>query len=287
MKACIASIRKELAGIFSGGEIESLILLIFEKLKGYTRTQLILASDQELSAEESLIIENIVVRLKNHEPIQYILGETEFYGLPFFSMPGVLIPRPETEELVQWIIQENQLSAPNILDIGTGSGCIAVSLKKYIPQATVHACDISPICLETSRRNAKFNAVEVSVFEYNILTHMPEIEFPQMDIVVSNPPYVRECEKQSMQKNVLEFEPGLALFVPDTNALLFYEYIAEFSMNHLSNGGYLYLEINEAFGQECLIMLLEKGFSEMILKKDINGKDRMIRSMYNRQQEPV
>ena len=287
MKACIASIRKELAGIFSKGEIESLILLIFEKLKGYTRTQLILASDQELSAEESMIIENIVARLKNHEPIQYILGETEFYGLPFFAVPGVLIPRPETEELVQWIIQENQLTAPNILDIGAGSGCIAVSLKKNIPQATVYACDISPICLETSRRNAKFNDVEVSVFEYNILTHMPEIEFPRLDIVVSNPPYVREYEKQSMQKNVLDFEPGLALFVPDTNALLFYEYIAEFSLNHLIKGGYLYLEINEAFGQECLRMLLEKGFSEMILKKDINGKDRMIRSMYNRQQEPV
>jgi release factor glutamine methyltransferase len=287
MKAGIASIRKELAGSFSKEEIESLVFLIFEKLKGYSRTQFLLASDMELSNEESMIIEKIVTRLKNHEPIQYIIGETEFYGLPFYSVPGVLIPRPETEELVQWIIQENQLPAPKVLDIGTGSGCIAVSLKKNIPQATVHACDISPVCLETTQRNARLNAVEVSVFEYDVLNNTPEIDFPQLDIIVSNPPYVRDSEKHDMQKNVLDFEPGLALFVPDGNALLFYEYIAEFSMRHLRNGGYLYLEINEVFGQECLSMLREKGLEDAMLKKDINGKDRMIRSMVKRQQVTV
>jgi release factor glutamine methyltransferase len=283
MKAGIASIRKELAGSFSEGEIESLIFLIFEKLKGYSRTQFLMAGDVELSNEEVIIIERIVVRLKNHEPIQYILGETEFYGLPFYSVPGVLIPRPETEELVQWIIQENKLLAPNILDIGTGSGCIAVSLRKNIPRATVLACDISPVCLETTCRNAELNTVDVSVFEYDVLNHTPEIVFPQLDIIVSNPPYIRESEKLHMQKNVLDFEPGLALFVSDEDPLLFYECIADFALSHLRNGGSLYLEINEAFGLECQIMLHGKGLTKEILKKDINGKDRMIRSVFKRQ----
>jgi release factor glutamine methyltransferase len=284
MKAGIASIRKELAGSFSKGEIESLIALIFEKLKGYSRTQFLMAGEEKLSKEELLMIETIVARLKDHEPIQYILGETEFYGLPFYSVHGVLIPRPETEELVQWIIQENQFTAPNILDIGTGTGCIAVSLRKNIPQATVLACDISPVCLETALRNAELNAVDVTVFEYDILNDRPEMVFPQLDIIVSNPPYVRESEKLHMLKNVLDFEPGLALFVPDESPLLFYERIAGFAVAHLSNGGCLYLEINEALGQECLNMLQEKGLTEVILKKDINGKDRMIRSKVQRQQ---
>jgi len=282
MKAGIASIRKELAGSYSKEEIDSLIFLIIEKLKGYSRTQFLLAGDEELSIEEAIIVEKIIVRLKNHEPIQYILGETEFYGLPFYSVPGVLIPRPETEELVQWIIQENHLPAPNILDIGTGTGCIAVSLRKNITLATVLACDISSVCLESTRSNAGLNAVEISVFEYDILKGKPEIAFPQLDIIVSNPPYIRESEKLQMHKNVIDFEPGLALFVPDEDPLLFYECIADFAMSHLSNGGTLYLEINEAFGKECQIMLLEKGLTEVILKKDINGKDRMIRSICKR-----
>lgn len=280
MKAGIASIRKELAGIFSKEEIESLIFLIFEKLKGSSRTQILLAGE-ELSKKDLMEIEKIVIRLKNHEPIQYILGQTEFYGLPFFSVPGVLIPRPETEELVQWIIQENEFSSPTILDIGTGTGCIAISLRKNIPQSILLACDISPFCLETTRRNAELNTTEVSVFEYDVLKDIPEIDFPQLDIIVSNPPYVRETEKLGMQKNVLEFEPELALFVPDEKPLLFYIRIADFGRIHLKNGGRLYFEINEAFGQECLRMLQEKGYSEVMLKKDINGKDRIIRSMFN------
>jgi len=281
MKAGIASIRKELAGIFSGGEVESLIFLIFEKLRGYSRTQFLLASE-ELSQEELLQINEIVARLKNHEPIQYILGETEFYGLSFYTVPGVLIPRPETEELVQWIIRDFNRSAPAILDIGTGTGCIAISLRKNLPQSTVLACDISPICLETTRRNVQLNAVEVSVFEYDVINQIPEVSFPELDIIVSNPPYIRETEKTLMQKNVLEFEPELALFVSDEKPFVFYERIADFALIHLRKGGLLYFEINEAFGSECLIMLQDKGFSEIILKKDINGKDRMIRARLNK-----
>ena len=277
MRAGITFIRKELTGIFPKGEIESIIFLIFEKLKGYSRTQFLLAKDELLNADDLLEIDKIVSRLKNHEPIQYILGETEFYGLPFYSVPGVLIPRPETEELVQWIIQENELLAPNILDIGTGTGCIAISLSKNISESTVIACDISPVCIETASRNADLNSAQVSVFEYNILTGAPEVSFPELEVIVSNPPYIRETEKLLMEKNVLDFEPELALFVPDEKPLLFYERIADFALSHLKNRGKLYFEINEAYGNECSQMLRQKGFSDIELKKDINGKDRMIR----------
>ena len=276
MRAGIASIRKELTGIFPREEIESLIFLIFEKLKGYSHTQFLLAKDDELNEKELAEIEKIVARLRIHEPIQYILGETEFYGLPFYSVPGVLIPRPETEELVEWIIQENKLLAPTILDIGTGTGCIAISLRKSIEQTTVLACDISSLCIETTRRNAELNSVQVSVFEYDILTGAPEVSFPELDVIVSNPPYIRETEKFLMEKNVLDFEPELALFVPAEKPLLFYERIADFALLHLKNRGQLYFEINEAFGNECREMLRQKGFSDIELKKDINGKDRMI-----------
>lgn len=279
MRVAIASIRKELEGIFPIEEIESLIFLIFEKLKGYTRTQFLLAKEGSLNKEEFAEIMEIVTRLKNHEPIQYILGETEFYGLPFYSLPGTLIPRPETEELVQWIIQENQLSAPTILDIGTGTGCIAVSLRKNIVQAKVLACDISSVCIETACRNAERNSAQVSVFEFDILNNVPEVRFPEFDIIVSNPPYIRETEKSLMEKNVLEFEPELALFVPDEKPLLFYEQIADFALINLRSTGYLYFEINEAFGKDCAEMLLRKGFSEVVIKKDINRKDRMVRSV--------
>lgn len=276
MKAAIASIRKELAETYPKGETESLIFLIFEKLKGYSRTQFLLAADEGLNEADRNEIENIIGRLKNHEPIQYILGMTEFYGLPFYTVPEVLIPRPETEELVHWIIHENKLLKPTILDVGTGTGCIAISLRKNIPESTVFACDISPVCVETARKNANLNASEVSVFEYDILNGTPEFVFRELDIIVSNPPYVRESEKLRMEKNVLCFEPGLALFVPDYDPLRFYKSIAEFARVHLKNRGILYFEINEALGEECSEMLKQKGFSGVKVKKDIHGKDRLV-----------
>jgi release factor glutamine methyltransferase len=276
MKVGIAYIRKELEGIYSKGEIESIIFLILEKLKGYSRTQVLLASNELLSDVERSEIEGIVHQLKNHEPIQYILGTTEFYGLLFLCSPGVLIPRPETEELVHWIIQQNSYTSPNILDIGTGTGCIAISLRKNIPQSTVWSCDISPVCIKTAQQNARLNNVKVTVFAYDILNETPQTEFPELDIVVSNPPYIRELEKGLMERNVLDYEPELALFVVDSNPLIFYEKIADFSRGHLKDNGQLYFEINEAFGNECCEMLRNKGFSEIVLKKDIHGKDRMI-----------
>jgi release factor glutamine methyltransferase len=284
MKAAIASIRKELAEIYSSEETESLIFLIFEKLKGYSRTRFLMARDEILSSPEQIQLNKIVARLKNHEPIQYILGQTEFYGLPFYTVPEVLIPRPETEELVQWIIQENKLNSPTILDIGTGTGCIAVSLRKNIPESTVLACDISHVCLETAQRNSTLNQADLSVFEYDILNDTPEINIPQLDIIVSNPPYIRLSEKALMEKNVLDFEPELALFVADENPLIFYEQIADFALKHLKNEGRLYFEINEALGNECSEMLIKKGYTAIILKKDIHGKDRMVCSQLIRKE---
>jgi release factor glutamine methyltransferase len=276
MRVALAFIRKELAGIYSPEETDSLIFLIFEKMKGYSRTRFLLAKDETLEKDETEQFLKIVDRLKKHEPIQYILGQTEFYGLPFYTPPGVLIPRGETEELVQWIIQENKFKEPTILDIGTGTGCIAISLRKNIPDSMVWACDISPVCIETARKNAELSQAEVAILEYNILNRTPEINFSELDVIVSNPPYVREFEKKQMEKNVLEYEPELALFVPNDSPLIFYERIADFALVHLKNSGKLYFEINEAFGNEYVEMLRLKGFSDIVLKKDLHGKDRMI-----------
>lgn len=283
MKAGIASIRKELSGLYNSQEIDSLITLIFDKLKGYSRTQLLLAGEDVLADVERDKIIEIVTRLKNHEPIQYVLGTTEFYGLEFLCVPGVLIPRPETEELVDRIIKENPVSCPTIIDMGTGTGCIAISLQKNIPDATVLACDISPVCLETATQNAQQNNAAIEVVEYNIITGQPQIQFPEFDIVVSNPPYVRESEKSLMEKNVTDFEPELALFVTDENPLIFYEKIADFASMNLKDQGKLYFEINEALGNETCNMLAEKGFKNIELKRDINGKSRMIGCNFTKQ----
>lgn len=276
MRVALAFIRKELAGIYSPEEIDSLIFLIFERVKGYSRTQFLMAKEEVLCDDETEQFLEIVARLKKHEPIQYIFGQTEFYSLPFYTSPGVLIPRPETEELVQWIMQETGKERPSILDVGTGSGCIAVALKKNLTAAAVWACDISPASIDTARKNAALNQVEINVVEYDILNQSPRAEFPIFDIIVSNPPYVRESEKVQMEKNVLEYEPALALFVPDDRPLLFYQRIADFALQQLIDGGRLYFEINEAFGSECSQMLARKGFSKIVVKKDIHGKDRMI-----------
>lgn len=276
MKAVIASIQKELDGIYSREEIESLTFLILEKLKGYSRTQFLLAPDNEITSEDQLEIDRIVARLKLHEPIQYIFGETEFYGLKIRTTPGTLIPRPETEELVQWIVAENKATKPAIFDIGTGTGCIAIALRKNIPGSTVLACDISPVCIETANQNAILNDAQISVLKFDILNPDPAVDFPELDVIASNPPYVRQSEKKLMQKNVLDYEPELALFVEDRDPLIFYRRIAEFAQMYLADGGRIYFEINEAFGKECSEMLHRKGFSDVRIKKDLQQKDRMI-----------
>jgi release factor glutamine methyltransferase len=276
MQASINDIRKELNGLYPAEEIESFIRIIFRKLKQYTLTDFVLKQDEVLPEKEKDQIKQIAARLKKREPIQYILGETEFYGLPFRVKPGVLIPRPETEELVDWALKSRKKDALRILDVGTGSGCIPISLKKHWPKAHVMACDISEEALEIARMNAGLNQTEIAFFHLNILNPLLPDSFPKIDLLISNPPYVTESEKAAMNDNVLKYEPARALFVPDHDPLLFYRALAIFGKNHLSHGGHIFWEINEAYGEECRDLLKENGYSYVRLKKDLQGKDRMI-----------
>lgn len=280
MQNTIRHIQSELQGLYPETEIRSFSQLMIEKLTGFSRTEIILNKNTHFSTEQRQDIESFIKKLKKFVPIQYILGETEFYGLLFNVNESVLIPRPETEELVDWIRNENsQNAALRFLDIGTGSGCIAISLKHEFPNATVDAFDISEEALETARRNAERNKLNVTFSKVDIL-NAPGFDI-RWDVIVSNPPYVTEQEKDEMQPNVLEHEPHVALFVPDNDPLLFYRRIARFAQQHLKPGGKLYFEINRAAGKACVDLLLEMGFLNIELRKDISGNDRLVKAMLN------
>jgi release factor glutamine methyltransferase len=277
MQAAIIHILSELQGLYPDTEIKSFSNLIIEKVSGFSRTEIIVNKNTLFSVEQRHVIENFIEKLKEYVPIQYILGETEFFGLPFQVNESVLIPRPETEELVDWIRNENDRNAnPGILDIGTGSGCIAISLKHEFTNATVDAFDISEKALETAQNNATLNKLEVNFSKVDIL-NTPEME-QKWDIIVSNPPYVTELEKSEISPNVLDYEPHLALFVPDNNPLLFYRSIAIFAQQHLKPRGKLYFEINRQFGKATVDLLTAMGFGNVELRKDISGNDRMVRA---------
>lgn len=265
---------ESLSPIYDKDETENFFFLILEHLKGITRVNLALNPDLEFSEDEIQKMELYLNELKNQKPIQYLLGVTEFFGLRFDVNPNVLIPRPETEELVEWILSENKNKKDiKILDIGTGSGCIAISLAKNL-KAEVFAFDISEEALKTAQINSDNNHTFVHFIEFDILNDVWEGE--KFDIIVSNPPYIRELEKHEIKPNVLENEPHLALFVSDENPLIFYEKITDFAKNHLSENGQLFFEINQYLGKETTEMLQQKGFTDIVLKKDIYGNDRMI-----------
>ena len=280
---------QELSALYDPQEIESFFYLILECFHNKKRIDLALNPNMEMDAMQLLRWESVLAELKKEKPIQYILGETEFYGLPFLVNENTLIPRPETEELVEWIIKstnyEIQSTKLRILDIGTGSGCIAISLAKNIPKAEVSAIDVSEKALATAKINAEINKVEVSFINVDILKINDLVELPtsnfqlptQFDIIVSNPPYVRNLEKAEIKPNVLEYEPHLALFVEDTDALLFYRKIAQLAQQNLSENGKLFFEINQYLGKETVELLEDLGFKNIELKKDIYGNDRMIR----------
>jgi release factor glutamine methyltransferase len=238
---------------------------------------LALQPDLIFSEEEIAAWNSILEQLKLEIPIQYLLGKTSFYGLDFEVNENVLIPRPETEELVDWILERQQPTGNGrnlkILDIGTGSGCIAISLAKNLPNAQVFAIDVSEKALATAKKNAESNAVKVTFISRNILD-AEDLE-QEFDIIVSNPPYVRNLEKEEIKKNVLEHEPHLALFVEDNDALIFYRKIAELAQKNLSNSGELYFEINQYLGKEMVDLLEGMNFKNIELRKDIYGNDRM------------
>lgn len=260
-------------------EIESFFFILTEYLHNLKRVDVALNSNFELSNEEVQKWNAILVDLQQEKPIQYITGESWFYGLKFEVNENTLIPRPETEELVEWIIESQKSKVQSqkleILDIGTGSGCIPISLKANLPQANVSAIDVSEKALEMSKRNAELNNVEVNFIQNNIL-EVGDLN-QHFDIIVSNPPYVRNLEKEEIKKNVLDYEPHLALFVEDTDALLFYRKIAQLALKNLSPNGLLFFEINQYLGKETVELLQNLGFKNIELRKDMFGNDRMIR----------
>ena len=268
--------KKELSDIYPTAEIRNFIWFVFEHLLEFSKTDMLVKEDYKLTTEQQEFCTETLSKLKKQTPIQHIIGQTEFYGLKFNVNQHVLIPRPETEELVQWIIEDLQINAPKILDIGTGSGCIPITLKKNMPDAEVSAWDISKEALRVAQSNAQLNQVEIDFRLENALKPNGG-EGGKYDIIVSNPPYIRELEKELMKDNVLRYEPHLALFVDNNDPLLFYREISKLAFKSLNDNGLLYFEINEAFGKETCRLMEDIGFKKVELRKDLFGKDRMVK----------
>ncbi len=276
-------INESLNSFYPLSEIQSFSYLIFEHILNFSKTDIYLKSESIINQDNYNEFIKVIDELKTYKPIQYILGKTEFYGLTFNVNHSVLIPRPETEELVDWIIndckKDSILQAKKeikILDIGTGSGCIAIALAKNIQNAQIEAIDISEPAIEVAKLNVEKNETKVIFHTLDILNFKNYSSENQYDIIVSNPPYIKESEKKLMHANVLDYEPHTALFVSDSDPLLFYKTIANFGSKYLTKNGKLYFEINEALGNETCEMLSYSGYNNITLKKDINGKDRMI-----------
>jgi release factor glutamine methyltransferase len=262
---------KQLSDIAPDSEIISWAYLSIEHCLDYNRSDCIIHSEQEITSLIANRLKQITTDLKTNKPIQYILGKTDFYGLKLKVNEHTLIPRAETEELVDWVLKQEFSSA---LDIGTGSGCIPIALAKHT-NASIMAIDVSENALEVAKENAILNTVKVKFILQDIL-HSESL--PKVDLIVSNPPYVLDNEKVKMQKNVLDFEPDLALFVANNNPLIFYKKIAQLAFESLNENGKLFFEINEQFGADTIAMLTEIGFVDIELKKDINDKDRMVKA---------
>ena len=279
MHPIVLKIKEALRGYYSDSEALALAKMLLVERFGFSSLELYGGKDKEVFKKDLDVLDEIIGRLKNHEPIQYILGVEQFGGLPFDVNDNVLIPRPETLELVEWIVDDFcDKGSFRLLDIGTGSGCIAVSLACRIKGAEVDAWDISEEALAVARRNAEKNEAEVSFKQTDVLKVAPS-SMSCYDVIVSNPPYITEKEKIGMDANVLDWEPETALFVPDEDPLLFYRKIAELGSTALSDGGTLYFEINRMYGQNTLLMLKGMGYEHVELRKDLFGNDRMIKAI--------
>ena len=276
IKSLHHSIFLRLTPFLGEGEARAVVRLLMEHFTGYDSVFVSLHPQTEVPQNVVNEINTAVNQLLENKPIQYVLGKTVFCELPFIVTESVLIPRQETEELTHWVIKENPL-ARKILDIGTGSGCIAVSLAKNIPNCDVYAVDISQNALKIAQKNAELNHVKVHFMQHDIFAS----DFPcptdeKFDVIVSNPPYVRQLEKDFMHRRVLDFEPQIALFVEDTNPLVFFHAILQFGQKHLADNGKLYFEINEYFGKEIINLFTTYGYTDSYIKKDIHGKERMV-----------
>ncbi len=268
---------QKLAGLYGAREIENIFAWICYDRFSLNRNE-IKSEGIRLSESELLDFRSVVKRLQTSEPLQYILGKTEFYNCEILLNQHVLIPRPETEELVDLIVKSID-QAFTILDIGTGSGCIPIALKKAKPTCQLVGLDISSEALEIAQKSALINEVDVLFYQADILNSALE-NLPQFDIIISNPPYVLESDKLDMSKNVLDFEPHLALFVPDHDPLRFYRRITEVGLSKLNPNGFLYFEIHERFGHETLEMLNAFGYSNGEIIKDMQGKDRIVKAVW-------
>ena len=270
-------IKKMLAGYYPDAEASALAKMLLVEVLHFSTLELFGGKDKEVFKKDLEVLSEIIGRLKNYEPIQYIIGKETFCGMPFVVNRHVLIPRPETQDLVEWIAEEDQQTNPcRLLDMGTGSGCIAISLAKKLPHVQVEAWDISGEALQVARQNALNNQVKVDFHQQDILSASPGIA--EWNVIVSNPPYITNKEKAEMEANVLNWEPHTALFVPDHDPLLFYRKIAQLGMSMLVNGGALYFEINRAYGTETIAMLQALGYENIIIRKDRFNNERMIKA---------
>ena len=266
---------QQLKEIYIENEIDSLFFIALEYVTSISKIEYILQKEEEISEEKLIELKFILEELTKNKPIQYITKNAYFYGLNFYVNEKVLIPRQETNELVDWVLMSVTHSKPiKILDIGTGSGCIAITLKKNLPLSEVFAIDISNEAIQIAQKNANDNEVEINFLQKNIL-EINDLK-SNFDIIISNPPYVRELEKLEMAPNVLDNEPHLALFVPDNNPLLFYEKITEIALKNLTEDGMLFFEINQYLSEETKKMIENKGFKNVTLRKDLQENYRMI-----------
>lgn len=274
MNKIVAYIRSRLQPYYTAEEVSALSRIVCCDLLGQAPTDYYLGKDIVLSPKKEQELEDILQRLSRFEPLQYIEGRTLFLGREFWIAPGVLIPRPETEELVELMLKEIPADA-RILDVGTGSGCIAISLAKELPDTLVTAWDVSPEALSVARANARKLQADVRFVECDVLACQVD-EVGLYDVIVSNPPYVTEAEKADMEPNVLQWEPSLALFVPDDDPLRFYRRIAVLGRDMLADGGRLYFEINRAYGREMVEMLRTMGYVGVRVEKDLSQNDRFV-----------
>ena len=274
---------KELNKVYDNDELRNIIELVIEHITNMPRAEQVKNKVAYLTCTQLENLDEITERLKKNEPVQYVLGEAWFAGMKFKVNKNVLIPRPETEELVDWIVKESQklkVKSQSIIDIGTGSGCIPITIKKKLPQATVSAIDVCSEALFTATENAIELNADIDFLLLDFLDEEKWIELGQYDLIVSNPPYVKQTEINTMHERVKEFEPHLALFVPDHDALLFYKKLSTFSLTHLNPGGSLFVEINEALGEQVVDIFRSAGFVNIELRKDMQGKDRMVSAKF-------
>ena len=269
-------IKTALTPYYDAREVEAIGLELLRHFAGLDRATISMNQTVAPGNQKTALLDDAIERLKKQEPLQHVLGETVFYDLVFKTDHRALVPRPETEELVDWIIKDQKGRPIRLVDIGTGTGCIPIVLAKHLPQAKVTAIDVSSEALKLAQENAQLNSANIDFLQLDIL----EEELPGVyDVIVSNPHYIPNSDKAQMATNVLDFEPGLALFVPDEDPLRFYKRIAALAGHQLTAGGCLFFEIHEAYGTELKWLLIENGFKSVELRQDLQGKDRMIKAI--------